>query len=332
MRLPRPRRRRLRIVLAVALGLLLTLLVVNWTWGRLPAEPARSGETARLAGVDLRWVEHDPPDGAAGAPAPAPAVLLIHGLPGTAEDFARVTALLPAYRTIALDRPGYGFSSGGHHGVDRQLAALVALLDRERVERAIVVGHSYGGTLALALAERAPERVRALVLVDAAAGGDRTSAADRAQARLVQALSLPLVQPLSDVVFGNAMRKLSAQQGAREAFAPDPVDPAYERRLLSETMRHEDLDAYAGELLEADDAIAAVDARLGEIAAPAVVIQARGDRLVEPAVGARLARALPRARLVTVPGGHMVPLVQPAVVAEAVRACAAGCGTNKSAR
>ncbi|MDO8185224.1 alpha/beta hydrolase [Conexibacter sp. JD483] len=326
MRLPRPRTRRLRIVVAVALGLLLTLLVVNWTWGRLPAEPARSGTTARVGEVDLRWIEHDPP--AAGAPA----VLLLHGLPGTAEDLEQVAKLLPAYRTIAVDRPGYGFSSGGHHDVDAQLDTLTALLDRERIDQAIVVGHSYGGTLALALAERAPERVRALVLVDAAAAGDSTAAADRAQARFVQALSLPLVQPLSDLVFGSAVRKLSAQQGARNAFAPDPVDPAYEHRLLSETMRHEDLDAYAGELLKLDDTIDVVDAGLARVNAPAVVIQARDDGLVAPAVGARLARGLPRARLVTVPGGHMVPLVHPAVVAEAVRACAAGCGTNKSAR
>ncbi len=64
------------------------------------------------------------------------------------------------------------------------------------------------------------------VLVDAAAGGVRSGTLDRAQARLVQGLSWPVVQAPANVTFSQAMRTASAKMGAAEAFDPDPVQPA----------------------------------------------------------------------------------------------------------
>jgi len=316
--------RKRTLLLAVVLGLLAAVVVVNWTWGNLPDEPAPRGERATLGDVEVRWVER------AGAGGERPPVVLLHGLPGTADDFARVTPLLSAagHRTIALDRPGYGFSEGGYHPLEEQLDVLDRLLDQLAVERPIVVGHSYGGTLALAYAARHPERVRGLVLVDAAAAGQRLGTMRLAEARMTQFLSLPVVQPAARAVFGQALLRASAASGAEEAFSPDPVDPEYERRMLAVTMQQSDLDALAGERLAANDEMERLDEQLGAIAVPAVVIQARGDELVAPAIGRRLARELPRARLVEVPGGHMVPLVHPVVVAEAASTCAAACGTH----
>lgn len=316
--------RKRTLALAVVLGLLLVTVVVNWTWGDLPDEPPVRGEHATLGDVELRYVERD-----GGTPG-RPPVVLVHGLPGTADDFDRVTPLLAAsgHRTIALDRPGYGFSEGGYHPLEEQLDALDGLLDQLAIERAVVVGHSYGGTLALAYAARRPERVRGLVLVDAAAAGQRTDAMGRAEARMTQFLSLPVVEPLAYATFGQALLRASAARGAEEAFAPDPVDPAYERRMLAVTMQQSDLDALAGERLAADGVMEELDRQLPSIGTPAVVIQGDGDELVKPEIGRRLARELPRARYVEVPGGHMVPLVHPEVVAQAARSCAAGCGTH----
>jgi len=318
--------RRRTLLLTVVLGLSALLVVVNWTWGDLPGEPPARGTAATLAGVDVRYVERQP----AGAAPDRTPVVLIHGLPGTADDFARVTPLLSAagLRTVALDRPGFGYSAGGYHPLDTQLAVLDALLDRLGARRAVLVGHSYGGTLALAYAAAHPGRVRGLVLVDAAAAGQRVDGIEKAQARLAQLLSWPVVQPLSRATFGQMALRFSADDGAQRAFAPDPVDPVYKRRLLSVTMQQSDLDAMAGEQLAAGDVLKRLDAQLGAIDLPAVVVQGDGDQLVKPEVGRRLAALLPRARLVEVPGGHMVPLVHPAVVAGAAQSCAAGCGTH----
>lgn len=316
-----PRRgRKCRIAGAVLIALAALVVVVNWTWGRLPSEPPRTGNVAELGDLRVRYVER---------PGTGTPVVLIHGLPGTAEDFAKVTPLLEGHRTIALDRPGYGYSDGGYFPVARQLSAIDQLLDRLNVRRAVLVGHSYGGTIALGYAALHPERVRGLVLVSAAAGGARSDTFDRAQARLVQGLSLPVIQPLAAVTFSQAMRTASAKSGAAQAFDPDPVQPAYEQHLLESSMRHEDLDAYAGEQLAANDVIGDVDRLLPEIAVPAVVIHGEDDRMVEAEHGRRIAADLPNARYVPVPGGHMVPLVRPAVIAEAARECARRCGARR---
>lgn len=295
--------------------LALAVVVLDWTWGRLPAQPAMTGRIVRVGDVDVRVLEH---------PGADPAVVLIHGLPGTADDFDKVTALLPGRHTIAFDRPGFGYSSGGYHPLDAQLATLQQLLARLGARRPVLVGHSYGGTIALAYAERHPGALSGLVLVDAAAAGQRSTAFKRAQSRLVQFLSWPVVQPLADVTFSQLMRTASAKQADEAAFSPNPVDPAHEHRVLAINMRHEDLDAYAGEQLAADGAIAGIDKRLASIAMPAVVIQGDHDRFVEPEHGRALAARLPHAQLEMVSGGHMAPYVHPGVVAAAAKRLAAG--------
>jgi pimeloyl-ACP methyl ester carboxylesterase len=300
-----------RWVLRLLLLLAALVVVANWTWGNLPDEDPPSGRFATVDGVRIHYVER------AGT---EPAVVLLHGLPGTLHDFDRVARLLPRRRTLALDRPGFGHSDGGYHRLDRQLELLHALLAARGIERPILVGHSYGGTLALAYVDRYPREVRGLVLVDAAAGGEpRSSTFERAQSRLVQALSWPVVQPLADVTFSQALRTASAKLGDAEAFDPDEVNAGHQRMLLASNMRHEDLDAYAGEQLAADEEIERLDLRLGSIDVPAVVIQGREDKLVEPVHGRRIAAALPRARLAMVPGGHMALYTRPGVVATAVR-------------
>jgi pimeloyl-ACP methyl ester carboxylesterase len=184
----------------------------------------------------------------------------------------------------------------------------------------VLVGHSSGGALALAYAARHPTGVRGLVLVDAAAGGERSKDGfERAQARFVQVLSWPVVQPLADLTFSGLVRKASAEQGDDAAFDPDPVDPGHKQRLLAINMQHEDLDAFAAERLEADDVIPKLNKRLTTIETPAVVIHGVSDKLVTPSHGRELAKALPHARLVLVQGGHMAPYTHPAVVASAVR-------------
>lgn len=299
-----------RILLAIALALVAAVVVLNWTWGRLPGEPPRTGRLVRLGDETVRVLER---------PGRDPAVVLLHGLPGTADDFDAVTARLPGIHTITFDRPGFGWSDGGYHPLAQQLTTIDRLLARLRVHAPVIlVGHSYGGTLALAYAERRPANVAGLVLVDAAAAGQRSSAFERAQSHLVQFLSWPVVQPLADATFSQLLRTASAKQGDARAFDPNPVDPAHEHRLLALNMHHDDLDAYAGEQLHADAVIAGIDAQLARIQTPAIVIQGRGDQLVKARYGRRLAAELAHARLELLPGGHMQPYAHPAAVAAAI--------------
>ncbi len=299
-----------RILLRVLLGLALIVVVLNWTYGRLPPTPRPRGSFIELAGgLRLHYLER---------PGALPAVLLLHGLPGTAEDWNKVTALLPGRRTIAIDRPGFGFSTGGYFPFPRQLQAIQELIDRLHLGRPILVGHSYGGAISLGFAERHPGEVPGLVLVDAAATCTRISGFARTQARLVKVMELPVLSQIVDVTFSQLVRKLSAEMVDSEAFSPAPVDAVQLRRALAINMKHGNLEAWAGEILAADGVIEGVDRGLRATHVPAVVIQGEQDKLVLPQCGRRLAATLPDARLERVSGGHMAIYTHPEVVAAAV--------------
>jgi pimeloyl-ACP methyl ester carboxylesterase len=287
------------------------IFVLNWTYGRLPATPKATGNFIQLAGgVKVRYLER---------PGPEPAVLLIHGLPGTAEDFEYVTPLIAGHRTIAIDRLGFGFSSGGYHSFARQLQAVQELIARLHVGKPVLVGHSYGGTISLAYAERHPGEVRGLVLVDAAAGhcARHDTFFTKAQARFVQALELPVIAQLADVTFSQLVRTASAEPQESEAFSPAPVNPRHRHRVFAISLKHGNLEAYAGEVLAANREIEKVNAALSGLRVPTVVIQGASDKLVKPQCGRSIAAGVHGARLEMVPGGHMAPYTHPAAVAAA---------------
>lgn len=297
-----------RIGLLVLAALALIVVVLNWTYGRLPGEPKPHGSFVTVDGLRIHYLER------AGTGTP---VVLIHGLPGTAEDFNEVTPLLAGHRTIAVDRPGFGYSGDGYLKFDRQIATLDSLLRALHVNRPILVGHSYGGTIALAFAERHPAAVGGLVLVNAAAAGQRLGSYDEFQAHLVKALQLPVIHQIANATFAQLLTTVSVKQGDDQAFRPHDVDPAHERRLLEINSTRGNLEAFAGEQLAANGVIDGVDKHLATIHVPAIVIQGADDQLVKPVHGRRLAATLPDARLTIVSGGHMAPYTHPAAVAGA---------------
>lgn len=98
----------------------------------------------------------------------APHVTLIHGSLDRSAGLLKLSRrLADRYRVTRYDRRGYGrsFPSDGPFGVDQHVADLREVLTRvaERVSPRVLVGHSYGGNVALALAQRSPELVDGVV-------------------------------------------------------------------------------------------------------------------------------------------------------------------------
>ncbi len=310
-----------RLLLFILLTLAVTVVVLNWTYGRLPAEPKPTGSFIQVGKLRIHYIERP----GSGIP-----VVLIHGLPGTAEDWEDVTPLLAGHRTVAIDRPGFGYSTGGYVPFSRQLETIDVLLHKLHIVRPILVGHSYGGTISLGFAERYPSEVRGLVLVDAAAAGTHPDGFARLQAHFLHVMQLPVVWQIANVTFSQLLRKVSAELAESEAFDPQPVVAAHRQRVLAISMTRGNLQALAGEYLAADDAIAQVDRGLGAIKLPSVVIQGNADKFVEPIYGRRLAAELPNAHLVMVYGGHMQPYDHPAAIAAAV-ASLSGAGSKSRA-
>lgn len=120
------------------------------------------GRTVRAAGVATNY--HDLGDG--------PPVLLIHGSGPGVSAWANWRTVLPplseGFRVVAPDILGFGYTerpAGASYGPEVWLRHLTGLLDSLGLERVSIVGNSFGGSLALALATSAPERVDRLVLM-----------------------------------------------------------------------------------------------------------------------------------------------------------------------
>ncbi len=104
-------------------------------------------------------------------------VVLLHGQPGSGADWRQVAERLPrGLSVLAPDRPGYGASRRPAVGFAAGARALLADMDAEGIDQAVLVGHSYGGGVALATAALAPGRVAALVLLASVGPGCLTGA------------------------------------------------------------------------------------------------------------------------------------------------------------
>ena len=102
------------------------------------------------------------------------AILFVHGLGGTLEQWAPALSSLPeSWRGVAFDLPGHGASdSVGEAGIDDFAAAIAAVVDGLGLRRVVLVGHSFGAAVAIRYAGRQRHRVAGLLLVDP--NGDQT--------------------------------------------------------------------------------------------------------------------------------------------------------------
>ena len=242
-----------------------------------------------------------------------PAVLLVHA--GVADGrmwtaFAERVAAA-GYRVIVPDLQGFGRTPLAPGTVSHP-ADLVALLDDLGVDRATVVGASFGGFISLALALRALERVAGLVLIDAALDEFEPShdlaTFDAAEETALEAGDLDAAVELN-------VRFWVDRTGRRD---PADVDPAV--RELVATMQRDAFQAQIGVDAELEKLDPPVARRLGEITAPALVVAGADDVEDFVAIARRLADELPRAReVVTVArAAHLPALERPAEVAEHV--------------
>ncbi len=117
-------------------------------------------------------------------PADGPPVLIVHGVTNTGARYRRLAEeQLPGLRVLAPDLRGHGRSTWDPPwNLGTHVADLLATLDAVGVDRATVVGHSFGGLLSLRLAAAAPERVSVVVLLDPAVELAPSHAAAEAEA------------------------------------------------------------------------------------------------------------------------------------------------------
>lgn len=196
---------------------------------------------------------------------------------------------------IRYDERGFGLSEWevSDFSLARRLADLEALVAAAELDRFAVLGMSGGAPVALAFAHAHPERVTRLVLYGGMAGGgleqDDLAAEEAFQAMIRAGWARP--DPLFRRVFTNAFIPDATEQQMEWMDELQRTSTNPENAVCSRIARHE----------------ADVRGLLPEIAAPTLVLHAEGDR-VAPGWGARLATAIPDARLVELPSRNHVLL------------------------
>ena len=276
------------------------------------AQSERSQSTSRFVTVDgtrLHFVTKGE-----GRP-----VLLIHGNPGSTQDWTRVFGPLAAlHRVIAFDRPGHGSSERPKHidaTVEVQARLLHDALKQLHVERPIVVGHSWGGALALVYAINYPEEVAGVVLVAPAAYESKDGVS------LVSELpTVPVIGDAVNFVLTPLLAATFVRSALKKAFSPDPVPKNYLRSVLSEWTRPKKIKAYSLDEVSLNGSLKQFSPRYPEITIPMSILAGDSDLIVPEKDNAeRLHQAQPKSRLVLLPKtGHQIPFTRPQAVVDEI--------------
>lgn len=228
-------------------------------------------------------------------------VVLLHGFGGSTYLWRQMTPRLAGhFRVVAIDLNGFGWTERPRareaYTLEGQAALVLGVLDALGIERAHLVGHSYGGGLAIWLAARHPERVRSLSLV---ASTLPTYASAR---RSRWAAWRPLVALF---VRTRALREGFVRRGLERAVADptivtDELVRAYLARLRVEGATR----AFQG--LTAPTSEVRPEVRLEALHVPTLGVWGEQDRLLSVEAGARGVGRIPGSRFVRLPGvGHL---------------------------
>ena len=253
-------------------------------------------------------------------------VLLLHGAMTTHHDWIAgpAGALSEHARVTAIDRPGHGLSRRPRFiGTPRDQARQIAAgLDALTVGPAVIVGHSFGALIALAMAEQFPDRVTRLVLIAPLIFPEPRLL----EHGLIAPRSMPLIGPLlSQVGARSGFDRAAIEWIQAVMFSPAPVPGEWKRSFPFEQVLDPDALVHEGEdassMLPLSPA-GTIDLR--RIEAPVHVLIGTDDRVVEQErQGKALARLLRRGRLTEVEGaGHMLHHSHPDLVLRAVREAA----------
>ncbi|MHB1293719.1 MAG: alpha/beta fold hydrolase [Anaerolineae bacterium] len=254
-------------------------------------------------------------------------LILLHGLGAGVFGWDPVIGSLgERYRVVAYDRPAFGLTERpmpgdwrgrSPYGPEAQVDLVIGLMDALGIERAVLVGHSAGGRIALETALRYPNRIEALVLADPAVyrGGG-------SPAILRPVLALPQMRRIGAWL----MRGL---QGQADTFLedawhdPSRIDDAT-RTAYRTLWRLPNAERALWELVIATQP-EDLTARLSEVRMPVLVVTGDDDRIVPTAESIRVAKELPDAELVVVQeSGHVPQEEHPTVFVRSVTAFLVG--------
>ncbi|MRX52221.1 alpha/beta fold hydrolase [Paracoccus sp. S-4012] len=290
---------RAAIIGFAAAGLAISAFVNHRLARKAEQDNPPAGQFLNVDGVRLHYVERG-----RGEP-----VVLLHGNGSMIQDFESsglIDLAARNYRVIVLDRPGYGHSDRPRHRIwtpEAQADLIHDALAQLGIERATILGHSWGCSVAVALARKYPDLVGGLVLA---------SGYYYPTARLdVVGMGVPAVPVVGDVLrytISPIVSRLIWPLLMRKIFGPEAVPEKFAGFPKAMAIRPSQIRASAAEAaLMVPDALAAGDT-YARLKMPVAIIAGADDRLVDAEEqSARLHGDIPHSSFHRVPGtGHMI--------------------------
>ena len=262
-----------------------------------------AGSFAKLGSTRLHYVDQGQ----------GPAIVMIHGIAGNLQNFTYglATPLAQTHRVICIDRPGYGYSKRSFNAdtsLEAQADTIVSLLDHLQIESAVFVGHSLGGTISLAAAQRHPDRVRALALI--------APLTHLPEAHLPAFKALDLPSPLIRFILGwtlaipGTLYRMSLS--LKIIFGPERAPRDFAIRgggILS--LKPQTFITASSDVQNAIQSMPAIEAAYANMKTPVHVLFAHEDRILDcKQNGEDLPSRIPGAQITLVSGGHMLPVTQ----------------------
>lgn len=300
-------------IVLLAVGAIVALVLFTaYTARRVDAALPPLGRFVEVGGSRIHYL--DKGDG--------PTLLLIHGLGASMRVFTHsvLERLSGEFRVVVLERPGSGESTREPSACARvrsQAEIVSAFIGALGLEHPVLVGHSMGGAVALAVALEHPEQVRGLALVAPLANAQGTVP--------------PIFNKL--IITSRTLRRLTAWTVATPAsilrraqvldtlFGPDAVPKDYATKgggLLG--LRPKSFCSASEDLVALEGELPALVGRYAELRMPVGILYGTGDKVLDHQLhGVEVASKIEGAELELIEGGHMLPLTAPDVVAEFVR-------------
>lgn len=277
---------------------------------QLPHRPY-FGQFINIDGIRLHYVSKG-----AGTP-----VVFIHGNPGSHHDFANIVIgeLSDSYRTVAIDRPGHGYSERDQRtklALEAQARLFTTALARLSLQQPIIVGHSWGGAVALAMALESTADLGGLVLLAPAAYPGDTSP------WWTMLPHLPLLGNLFLKTLTPLLAHRIVRNSLKDAYHPQPIQDDYLKSVESSWTRPSQIKACAQDDRSLNASLTLLSERYAEIKVPVVIVTGDSDLLVQPEKQAyRLHRSIAGSKLMLLEEtGHQIPQTRPEAVIRAIEA------------